>query len=193
MKISVSTGPDRNPSAVSGFTLTDFLAVLGCLFLLITTLWAASPTNSKAAICLNNLRQLMTATTIYAADNADFLPPNPDDANTVTGHNWIAGSMRNPMQATNVWLTTHSNLLAKYLGHDPRPFKYHRCAPAVISICGILRQRPCAVSQVNSPPHFPYMAPSRTTTGAIIYDVVYKSIRRLIRHNIRRGDSIEPL
>ncbi len=33
----------------------------------------------------------MTSTHMYTVDNRDFYPPNPDDGNTVQGHNWCPG------------------------------------------------------------------------------------------------------
>jgi len=38
---------------------------------------------AKGLYCLNNGRQMMAALTLYAGDNNDFFPPNPDDGNTV--------------------------------------------------------------------------------------------------------------
>ncbi len=31
------------------------------------------------------------AMTMYTHDNHDLFPPNPDDGNTVPGHEWVAG------------------------------------------------------------------------------------------------------
>jgi prepilin-type processing-associated H-X9-DG protein len=33
----------------------------------------------------------MTAMTMYTSDFRDLLPPNPDDGNTIAGHNWCSG------------------------------------------------------------------------------------------------------
>jgi prepilin-type processing-associated H-X9-DG protein len=41
--------------------------------------------------CLNNGKQLMLCMTMYTGDYNDFFPPNPDDGNTITGHNWCGG------------------------------------------------------------------------------------------------------
>jgi prepilin-type processing-associated H-X9-DG protein len=34
---------------------------------------------------------MMTAMLLYVSENNDFFPPNPDDGNTVPGHNWCSG------------------------------------------------------------------------------------------------------
>jgi prepilin-type processing-associated H-X9-DG protein len=42
--------------------------------------------------CLNNGHQLMTAMQLYSTDYKDLFPPNPDDGNTIPGHNWCSGN-----------------------------------------------------------------------------------------------------
>jgi len=37
---------------------------------------------------------MMMAMTLYTGENNDFFPPNPDDGNTVPGHNWCGGCRR---------------------------------------------------------------------------------------------------
>jgi prepilin-type processing-associated H-X9-DG protein len=45
----------------------------------------------QGVYCLNNGKQLMIALTLYASDYHDCFPPNPDDGNTIPGHNWCSG------------------------------------------------------------------------------------------------------
>jgi hypothetical protein len=77
------------------FTLIDLLVVLAVLALMVTllaTARAASRPNFQGALCLNNLKQLMAAFTMYTHDNRDVFPPNPDTVTGVPGGNWVGGS-----------------------------------------------------------------------------------------------------
>ena len=79
----------------AAFSLTELLVVLAVIGLLsVTVLPALARTrpNGQAARCMNNLRQMMAGMLVYAGDNSDLLPPNPDDANTFFGHNWVPGN-----------------------------------------------------------------------------------------------------
>jgi len=40
---------------------------------------------------MNSAKQLAVAFHLYAGDFDDLYPPNPDDHNTIAGHNWCAG------------------------------------------------------------------------------------------------------
>lgn len=77
------------------FTFVELLVVLAVLALVVcvfASARAASRPNFQGAICLNNLKQLMAAFTIYTHDNIDYFPPNPDTVTGVPGGNWVAGS-----------------------------------------------------------------------------------------------------
>lgn len=41
--------------------------------------------------CLGNLKQFSVALQLYASESTDLYPPNPDDGNSVAGHNWCPG------------------------------------------------------------------------------------------------------
>src|SRR5258708_7466989 len=65
----------------NAFTFVELLVVLAVLAVmvsLVATALAGSRPNFQGALCLNNMRQLMAAFTMYTHDNADIFPPNPD-------------------------------------------------------------------------------------------------------------------
>jgi prepilin-type N-terminal cleavage/methylation domain-containing protein/prepilin-type processing-associated H-X9-DG protein len=84
--------PVRAP--VAAFTLIELLVVIAIIGILASLLLPALSRGKQKAqgiSCLNNGKQMMTAMTLYTADNKDFFPPNPDDGNKVAGHNWVGG------------------------------------------------------------------------------------------------------
>jgi prepilin-type processing-associated H-X9-DG protein len=80
---------------------------------------ALSKAKSKAQgiKCMNNGKQLILAFKLYAMDNEDWFPPNPDDGN-INGNNWCAGSMGNAQHATNwqMLLDPRTSKLGPYAG-----------------------------------------------------------------------------
>jgi type II secretory pathway pseudopilin PulG len=86
---------DNKPRLRQAFTLFELLLVLACVFFLAVLILPAfagtTGAKSKALQCLQNQRQIMAAMLMYTQDNNGFLPPNPDDGNTVSGHNWCPG------------------------------------------------------------------------------------------------------
>jgi prepilin-type N-terminal cleavage/methylation domain-containing protein/prepilin-type processing-associated H-X9-DG protein len=76
------------------FTLIELLVVIsiiGLLAALLLPVFSRAKQKGQGVYCLNNARQLMTAMTLYAGENHDFFPPNPDDGNTLPGYNWCSG------------------------------------------------------------------------------------------------------
>jgi prepilin-type N-terminal cleavage/methylation domain-containing protein/prepilin-type processing-associated H-X9-DG protein len=79
----------------AGFTLTEMLvviAVLGILAALLLPVLSKGKVKAQQTYCLDNGKQMMTAMTMYTSDFRDLFPPNPDDANSIPGHNWCSGA-----------------------------------------------------------------------------------------------------
>lgn len=92
--LPASSNPARTNRSTGAFTLIDLLAVFAGLLifgLLLTPALARTRLDTKSFQCMNNARQIAAALQTYAADHQDLLPPNPDDGNSVAGHNWCVG------------------------------------------------------------------------------------------------------
>jgi prepilin-type processing-associated H-X9-DG protein len=69
---------------------------------------------------------MMTAMTLYASENNDFFPPNPDDGNTDPGYNWCSGNagIGDPQEFDpDVLSNPQLSLLIGYLGGNINLFR----------------------------------------------------------------------
>jgi prepilin-type N-terminal cleavage/methylation domain-containing protein/prepilin-type processing-associated H-X9-DG protein len=85
----------RAQKIIRAFTLIELLvviAIIAILAALLLPVLSRAKGRAQGALCLNCGKQLMSAVIMYTGDNHDFFPPNPDDGNTVPGHNWCPGS-----------------------------------------------------------------------------------------------------
>jgi prepilin-type N-terminal cleavage/methylation domain-containing protein/prepilin-type processing-associated H-X9-DG protein len=89
--------------AISGFTLIELLVVISIIALLAALLLpalASGKTKAQRAACMNNLKQLTLAWTIYCDDNEGQLPSS---ARTLTNTNlnpWVLGNAQTLPQDT---------------------------------------------------------------------------------------------
>lgn len=91
MKLSFS-GSSRGCHGFTRPDLAGVLAVVALIGLVQFPLAGNSRVNSRAATCLDNHRRLALAWQMYAADNAGWFPPNPDDSNSLPGRSWVGGN-----------------------------------------------------------------------------------------------------
>jgi type II secretory pathway pseudopilin PulG len=76
---AVPLGKSESPAGPSAFTFTELLVVIGTIALLavmlLPALAASSGERASRTACLNNLRQLSIAMTVYAGNNNDTVVP----------------------------------------------------------------------------------------------------------------------
>jgi prepilin-type N-terminal cleavage/methylation domain-containing protein len=111
------------------FTLVELLvviAIIGILAAMLMPVLSKGKQRAQGALCLSNGKQLMIALQLYANENADFYPPNPDDANELPGYNWCGGAAGigeadefNP----DILLDPTRSLLIGYLGNNAALFR----------------------------------------------------------------------
>lgn len=110
-----------------GFTLVELLVViliLALLAALVLPALAAAKERTRTVQCVNNHRSLALAWRLYCDDHFDRLPWTVDDGDGLPFTNWVAGDLRNPLEATNAALLAHPqrSLLSEYVG-NPLVFK----------------------------------------------------------------------
>jgi competence protein ComGC len=124
--VSLRRGADSVDSRAA-FTLTELLAILVMLALLISVMTPALgrvKPGYQAFHCMNNLRRIMNAMTFYTCDNHDLLPPNPDDGTTTPGYVWCAGQANGADEFDpDLLRDPKRTLVAPYLNFDAEVFR----------------------------------------------------------------------
>ena len=136
-KIELKPNPRAAAEGREAFTLTELLATVaacGILLLLLVPAWADPRAGTKSFQCLNNMRQLAVAWTLYSSDNHDQLAFNMDSRNNpqspVYLYNgdpaWVTGVIDWTSQSYNTntieIISDKYSLLGSYLGRSTSVF-----------------------------------------------------------------------
>jgi prepilin-type N-terminal cleavage/methylation domain-containing protein/prepilin-type processing-associated H-X9-DG protein len=123
------------------FTVIELLvviAIIAILAALILPVLSKAKSNAKTSSCLNNLKELTLAWTLYAGDNRDYLVNNYTEGDGVCGNGAWVSSGREP--GVGSWTgnaRTDTNDLAIVHGslfpYNGQPASYH--CPADLSYC----------------------------------------------------------
>jgi prepilin-type N-terminal cleavage/methylation domain-containing protein/prepilin-type processing-associated H-X9-DG protein len=111
------------------FTLMELLvvvAVIGILAALLLPVLGKAKQKGQGVSCLNNGKQMMNALFLYGGDYHDLFPPNPDDGNTIPGHNWCSGKAGQGGSAEfnpDILRDPKRSLLAPFLQGEVRVFR----------------------------------------------------------------------
>jgi competence protein ComGC len=105
--------PDKQPE--QAFTLTEMVAVfctVALLGLIVLPVLARDTDPPERAVCLNNMKRIMTAVAMYSTDNNDLLP-HPSWGSELTGpDNWCYATVnlgRDPELPVNALATSLAN------------------------------------------------------------------------------------
>ena len=114
----------------SGFTLIELLVVIAIIAILAAMLLPAlnaAKTRAVSVECMNNQRQLLLASLMYASDNKEYWPINADKSLFYQSKpSWISGDLdwTTGQQNTNTAYLVNDtySLLGRYLGRNYKVF-----------------------------------------------------------------------
>jgi prepilin-type N-terminal cleavage/methylation domain-containing protein len=118
-----NSGMKWGPRTGGGFTLIELLVVIAIIAILagmLLPVLAKAKAKAQGTYCMNNGKQMILALQMYANDNQELIPPNPDYAAGLNTPCWVKGDMTVPADATNTLFLTDSrySLLANYTAHS---------------------------------------------------------------------------
>jgi len=121
--------PTQPKPSRRAFTLIELLVVIAIIAILAAMILPAlgkAKEKAQNINCMNNGKQLILAVNLYGGENREYFPPNPDDGNTVAGHNWCPGQAGVGGAAefnADILLDPKYSLLGPYIGKSPGIFK----------------------------------------------------------------------
>jgi prepilin-type processing-associated H-X9-DG protein len=102
------------------------IAIIAILAGMLLPALAKAKAKAQGIMCMNNGKQMMLAMHLFTGDHEEMYPPNPDDGNTVIGHNWCPGQAGTGGSAEfnpDILKDPDLALMSPYVGEDNKIYK----------------------------------------------------------------------